>query len=146
MVDSPSTFCDCRTRVALTELLLRLYPQQQADGAQTVSEVILVLAKPRHHDAAFDTGHDMLCQNFRLDVYLQVSSVLSFPQNAGQELRPTPKDFSYQLSNSIISIAQFQSGVTKQSAANELGLPLLLEDRVEHARHFPHGKYRKADA
>jgi len=101
--------------------------------------VIPILAEPRHHDAAFYGGDDVPRQHFRLDLYLQVSSVLSFPQNAGQELRPTPKDFSYQLSNSIISVAQFQSGVTKQSAANELGLPLLLEDRVEQARHSLQG-------
>lgn len=57
--------------------LLRLYSQQNADGAQTIPKVILVLAEPRHHDAAFYGGHDVLRQDFRLDLHFEFAGDLS---------------------------------------------------------------------
>lgn len=66
------SFCASRT-----EPLLRLYSQQDANGTQTISKVIPFLAEPRHHDATFYSGDDVLCQNFRLDLHLEFSGVLS---------------------------------------------------------------------
>jgi hypothetical protein len=75
----------------------------------------------------------VLRQNFGLDLHLEFAGVSSFTQNPGQELRPSPKDVPNQFGYSIILIAQFQSGIAEQSAADELCLPLLLQYHVEQA-------------
>lgn len=100
-----------------------------------MSKVVAVLAESRHHNASLDGRDNVLRQHFRCDLDLQFSSVTRLAQDARQEVRPLPKDFPYQLSNSVICVAQFQSGIAKESAADELSLALLLIDRVEKVRH-----------
>lgn len=108
-----------------------LHPQKDAQGVQAVSKVIAVLAEPRHHDASLDGRDNVLRQHFRLDLHPQFSGLTRLTQDVSQEIRPLPEDLPYQLSDSVISVAQFQSGVAEQSAADELGPTLLLKYRIE---------------
>lgn len=93
--------------------------------------MIAVLAQPRHHDAPLDGGDDVLRKDSRRDLHLQISCFAGFTQDVGQEIRPIPEDFPYQVYETIIRVAQFQSGIAEQSAADELCTPVLFEDCIE---------------
>lgn len=103
--------------------------------------MVSVLAQPRHHDAPLDSGDNVLRKDIWAYLNLQIPSLIGLTQDFSQDLRPIAKDSPYQLSDTIIRVAQFQSGVAEQSATDEPRPPVLFEDRIEEVGQSGQGQF-----